>query len=37
MKDDEYTAMPAFLAGALIGARLALLLAPRRVRSYGVC
>ena len=29
MKDSEYTAMPAFLAGAFIGAGLALLLAPQ--------
>jgi gas vesicle protein len=29
MEDHEYTAMPAFLAGALIGAGIALLLAPQ--------
>ena len=29
MDDNEYTAMPAFLAGALIGAGIALLLAPQ--------
>ena len=29
MEDNEYTAMPAFLAGALIGAGIALLLAPQ--------
>lgn len=29
MEDHDYTAMPAFLAGALIGAGIALLLAPQ--------
>ncbi|MGH7232355.1 MAG: YtxH domain-containing protein [Nitrospiraceae bacterium] len=29
MEDNDYTAMPAFLAGALIGAGIALLLAPQ--------
>jgi gas vesicle protein len=29
MEDNEYSAMPAFLAGALIGAGIALLLAPQ--------
>ncbi len=42
MEDNEYTAMPAFLAGALIGAGIALLLAPQTgaelrgmLRNYG--
>ncbi len=42
MEDNEYSAMPAFLAGALIGAGIALLLAPQTgaelrglLRNYG--